>query len=208
MSYQDLVYCRNEDSNGLSDWLWIKGETGVWEGPTENWPEHIKLWLSHVRNRRVVVQAGGACGMYPRLFSSIFERVYTFEPDPLSFHCLVNNCQTDNVIKLNAALGEENRLIQLDRSNKTNVGMHKIDQGATGFIPMLTIDNLNLDACDLIQLDIEGYEYGALAGAFMTISQFKPVISCENGSSKILDFLSPLGYRQVGTSHADTTYAC
>lgn len=208
MSYKDLVYERNEDANGIADWLWIKNENGVWDGPRQNWPDHIHLWLQHVKHRGVVVQAGGACGMYPRLFSHLFERVYTFEPDPLSFHCLVNNCQSDNVVKINAALGETNKLIELDRSNKDNVGMHKIKEGVKGMIPMFTIDNLDLDRCDLIQLDVEGYEIGILTGAMLTIARHRPVISCENGSHEIRGLLEPLGYKEVGKTHADTTYAC
>ena len=61
--------------------------------------------------------------------------------------------------------------------------------------------------CDLIHLDIEGFEYYALKGAVETIKRTKPVIALEwmnhgearYGSSNddIEKFLNELGYKSV-----------
>ena len=48
-----------------------------------------------------------------------------------------------------------------------------------GKIPTLMIDDLNIDKCDFIQLDLEGYEYHGLLGAKNTIEKFKPLICVE-----------------------------
>jgi hypothetical protein len=45
---------------------------------------------------------------------------------------------------------------------------------------VLTIDSLSLPNCDLIYLDIEGYEMLALFGAANTISNYFPVIAVED----------------------------
>jgi hypothetical protein len=48
-----------------------------------------------------------------------------------------------------------------------------------GYVPTLRLDDLALHACDLIYLDVEGYELFALQGAKETIAKYKPVIACE-----------------------------
>ena len=49
---------------------------------------------------------------------------------------------------------------------------------SSDLIPMVTIDSLNVN-CDLIQLDVEGFEENALKGAYLTIERCKPVIIIE-----------------------------
>ena len=161
MSYESLLHQVNDKVDNVESWTWIEID---WEGfrwPKEDWQNKIKGYIEkYVKNRTVVVQAGGLQGMYPRLLSDMFERVYTFEPDPLSFHCLVNNCQKDNIVKIQAAVGESFGLIDVNRFCEHNVGMNSVIQGNK--YPTFTIDSLGLDACDFIQLDVEGYEIPAL----------------------------------------------
>lgn len=200
-------YIRKDIVDEVTDWLWLVDESGVWDGPSREWPSFKSFYEKHCRGFDVVVQAGGALGMYPRLLSKMFKRVYTFEPDPRSFHFLVNNNQSDNVFKINAALGDVNRLVSLHRESEQNVGMNKIklNEGIPT-VPQFTIDQLSLDACNLIQLDIEGYETNALEGAFSTISEFKPVIQLENVNSICKDLLDMHGYIQVESHAADTIF--
>jgi hypothetical protein len=58
-----------------------------------------------------------------------------------------------------------------------NWGAMQIEEAQEG-IPMVTIDSLGVD-CDLIQLDVEGFEENALKGAYQTIQRCKPVIIIE-----------------------------
>jgi len=209
MSYSNLVRVRDEIVDGVKSWLWVAEDSGAWDGPSREWMQtHRDAYLRYVKTRNVVVQAGGNCGLYPRLFSEYFQTVYTFEPDPLNFHCLVNNCQRDNVIKINAALGDGSGLVRVKRAGMGNVGMHTITQEGGNFpkiTPQFSIDSLCLEACDLIQLDVEGYEPKVIDGAMRTIEQFHPVISCENGGS-VSEKLLHLGYEAKETVGADTIY--
>lgn len=205
-NYEDLCFTREDNVAGIGPWRWLKQDNGAWDGPKKDFEEsHIHAYKKHIENWTVVVQAGGCQGMYPRIFSEIFQRVYTFEPDPLSFFVLNINCQKDNIIKMQAALGAENKLISVVRNVHDNVGMNTVTEEHQ-VIPMLTVDSLNLNACDFIQFDLEGYELYALMGAVNTIRQFKPVISCERGNDLILDFLKQFGYSVVDHSIADTIY--
>jgi len=136
----------------------------------------------HVAKFDIVVQAGGNCGLWPRALGEKFETVYTFEPAPVNFRCLCANAPAENIYKFNAALGWEHATVDLDM-RPDNVGAHKI--GGRGRIPMLRIDDLALRDCDLIYLDIEGYELLALHGAQKTLFELQPTVVIEDkGLSK------------------------
>lgn len=204
--YQNLCHIRDEYIAGVGPWYWLKQDIGAWAGPKIDFEKsHLAVYKKHITNWDVVVQAGGCQGMYPRLLSNMFNRVYTFEPDPLNFYVLSLNCQRDNIYKMQAAVGAENKLIGINRNVHVNVGMNTVNENGSA-IPMITIDTLNLNACSFIQFDLEGYELPALKGAINTIKKFKPVISCENGNADILDFLKQFGYTSVDQSVADTIY--
>ncbi len=136
--------------------------------------------------RSVVVQAGGAVGVWPKRFAQIFDVVYTFEPYPESFHCLCVNCPELNVFKFNAALGESPGWAHMgfpehaarSRTGKENIGGYRILQ--EGDVPVMTIDSFKWLQIDLLYLDLEGYELFALRGALSTIRRCKPVIVLED----------------------------
>lgn len=209
MNYSDDVRVRSMLIDGVAPWLWPKDDIGAWEGPKDDWPHVRDAIKTFVKQLGVVVQAGGNCGMYPRLLSDMFKTVYTFEPDSLNFHCLVNNCQKNNIIKINAALGETNKLLSVAASpNHQNVGMHRVSEEGVRTIPTFTIDQLALTECDLIQLDCEGYEPNVVLGAMETITNFKPVLILETYNDVIGQLLTPLGYSIKATiGHVDRVLA-
>jgi hypothetical protein len=62
-----------------------------------------------------------------------------------------------------------------------------------------------LEQCDLLMLDIEGYEINALIGARYTILEHRPLVTCENGSTRDIEmFMEELHYEKLGVYHADT----
>lgn len=139
--------------------------------------DDLEIAYRHCAKFDVAVQAGGNCGIWPAAMGHKFKSVYTFEPDPVNFRCLCANAPAENVFKFNAALGLRNCTVGLDRRPE-NVGAHQVD--GDGNIPTLRIDALGLHACDLIYLDIEGYELMALQGAGTTISACHPVVVIED----------------------------
>lgn len=127
--------------------------------------------------RGVAVQAGGNCGLWPIWLAARYRRVFTFEPDPVNFHCLDNNVPL-NVTRWRAALGESPGRVSIVPEDMTNCGAHYVQDGDE--VPMIAVDSLNLKACDFLCLDIEGYELLALRGARNTIEKFKPTIQIED----------------------------
>ena len=208
MHSRETVF-RQESVGELHGWTWPATDTGAWTGPKMDWEtSHSHKYLQYLKGRRAVVTAGANCGMYARHYGYLFETVYAFEPDPLNFYCLVNNCQLNNVIKMQCALGEKAGLISINRNYQDNVGMNTVNEDETTDprFPLITIDSLNLRYCDLIQLDVEGYETKVLLGAKKTIKKFSPVIILENGERFNQEIIAELGYEYVDSSVSDDIY--
>lgn len=165
---QELV----ENRNG---WTWPKDDSGCWKYMNK-WRHIPALIAKHVSKKSVIVQAGGNCGFYVRPYAEMFNVVYTFEPNPLNFYCLINNVQNENVFKYQTCLGEITGSVSMKYS-ASNAGKHHVV--GEGTIPVLTIDSLGLEVCNLIHLDIEGYEMFALKGGEKTIQKCKPIIAIE-----------------------------
>lgn len=198
-------------------WVWPISDENSWKYQNEFYQLSEKL-LPHVRNKKIMVQAGGNCGYLLNTFVNHFEVVYTFEPDPINFYCLNQNVSSPNVIKIQSCLGENahtvstQQLIRSDRPNDTG-GVHV---SGSGYTPTIVLDNLNLVGCDLIQLDVEGYELKALKGSVETIKKYKPVLCIEfcekwlnryeNCSDQILKFVHDLGYIQVDQYGVDKIF--
>jgi FkbM family methyltransferase len=161
-------------------WVWPKKDEACWTFLTNPKRDNIPKQLSSlVSNHRVVVQAGGNAGMYPRQYEEFFDTVYTFEPDYINFYCLVRNT-TDKTIKFQACLGNDKKTVGLsNRNHDENLNFGGFHVQGAGMIPTVKIDDLNLPYCDLIHLDIEGYEKEALLGSEQTIKKFSPVIVLE-----------------------------
>ena len=201
-------------------WLWPKEDgNGNYEGPSSCW-HYMKshnntpqLISNHVKEKKVVVQAGGNAGYYVKQYAKIFECVYTFEPDPVNFYCLNANVTDSNVIKFQSCLGNAKSCVGL---NKTTPDTGSTHVSGIGFLPIIKIDELNLDFCNLIHLDIEGYELFALEGAKETIEKFKPVIALEYHDAwakrygttfkQIEDFLKDLNYAFIELAQGDRIY--
>jgi FkbM family methyltransferase len=206
-----IIKKENEDGT----WWWPEIDiTEVWQGQnkTLNVPDLIS---EHVLEKNVVIQAGGNCGLYTHKYSKIFKMVYTFEPFPELFRCLVMNTP-ENVIKFQGVLGNKHELVSINPHFCGDLGGGHV-AGDNKIIPTFLIDDLCLSECDLIHLDIEGYEPFALEGARNTIERLHPVICVEcyegwlnrygKSISDIDFFLYSLGYsRKCEIVNGDILY--
>lgn len=165
-------------------------------GRTWVWPEYdtelIKVFdqyqdidtiLRHVPNRRLVVQAGGACGVWPWYLAQKFAQVVTFEPDLLNFMCMAMNVEgIENITAVNGALTHSPRLLQVKRhpSEETNAGAGYVRVG--GDVASMCLDDAlstYQTPIDLLCLDVEGAEGDVLLGASKVIRQWRPVVVIE-----------------------------
>ena len=197
----------------LKNLWWPQYDWSMWDYMHEYriTPEFFDELMTHVTGNGVMVQAGGNCGQYVKQFSQRFETVYTFEPDPINFLCLTLNCG-NNVIKTQACVGNERKFVNIDRGHDSGA----IHVSGLGNIPTVIIDDMNLPGCDLIQLDIEGYELFALQGAKRTIEKYHPLLMIEwyepwaerySTNKTMLDnFLNNVGYSKILSHKSDIIY--
>lgn len=154
-------------------------------------------------------------GVWAAYLAPHFKKVYTFEPDRENHACLVKNVgQIDNIEIHNAGLGNTNTTASVYNDGR-NCGANYLVDGDDASI--ITIDSLNLTACDLIVLDIEGYEEFAFQGALETIKKFHPVLMYEDkdlsvkytGHKKgyIEEWMVEYGYEVKERIHRDVVLA-
>lgn len=172
--------------------------------------------LRFTKGRTLAVQAGGNVGVWAAHLAKQFDRVVTIEPDAVNYECLVRNVPA-NVDHRRAAFGAGLGLIDLVNV-KGNAGAHYI--GGNGGIPIITVDCLDLPACDFLCLDIEGSEPHALFGAENTIRRFRPAIMFEEKGLSERYYGIPrdtaekwvlrlgLGYRVRNKVRADVILSC
>lgn len=185
-----------------------------------DWTNDIKTVLPHIKADGLCIQAGGAMGIWPYVLSSHFKRVLTFEPCVENYKCLKKNlANIENIYSANLALGAKNTnvSIKLHPDESDNAGCYHTVEDKDGDIRQISIDSLDLDECDLIQLDIEGNELAALIGATETIRKFKPIIMAEDKAlphsnqighkvGEIDSYLESLNYSKIATIHRDKIF--
>ena len=200
---------RELNAEGIDKIWWIEGDDGAFTGPLADWLKHSGDFMAHVKERGLVLQAGGCCGMYPLFYSKYFKDVYTVEPHPDNYECLSKNCEGyDNIHHGMYALGSHEGHIAMFNAkpggDSLNVGMHRVNPTQHGNTHMIQIDQLELPKVDLIHLDLEGFEKEAIYGALQTITRDWPVIITERAGGA--ELLIRLGYTAVQTLTMDTIY--
>ena len=163
---------------------------------------------------RSVIQAGGNIGIWPVALSKKFNYVYTAEPDEANFAALeINTKNYQNILIRNVAFGQELGFGAIDHIDPDNIGAHQVKEGNE--FQVIQIDDLGVEDCDLLQLDVEGFEHFAVIGALETIKKSWPVICLElKGLGKrygvedqeTIELLGRLGYKVIEKIHRDVIF--
>ncbi len=194
------LHVRQQTVQGIGPWIWVKDDKFGWEQPANEFPGLRDLILAHTKQRRVIIQAGGCCGMYPKLWSVHFDTVYTFEPEARNFYCLVANCPSERIIKMQAALSNRAGVCTIaSHHSDANVGMARIGKHGEGTVPTFRLDDFRFPVVDVLQLDCEGHEEVILSRACDLIMRHLPVISVEAPSPRLAQWLNEIAaYEEVG----------
>ena len=147
-----------------------------------------------------VLDLGANIGTHTHFYLQHAEHVIAVEANPPVYECLVHNCPEAKCI--NAAIGAESGHVSMSELSDGNYGAMYTIPGGT--IPMITIDSLNLSACDFIKMDIEGAEIDGLQGGLETILKYKPIMCIECNAhtlclqnktpQDLINFIHYLGY--------------
>lgn len=112
--------------------------------------------------------------------------VAVIEPQRTVYQLLCNNLALngiDNVRAIHAAAGQAPGRVYVpavDYGKQGNFGGIELSETGGEPVDAITVDSLQLPACQLIKIDIEGRERSVIAGAVETIARCKPALYVEN----------------------------
>jgi FkbM family methyltransferase len=166
------------------------------------------LFRQIVRPGSIVVEVGANIGAHTVELSRLVGvdgEVYAFEPQRIVFQALCANLalnQCSNVFAKQAGLGAAKGVVRVPaldptvRSNFGGVSLMNVLNGEP--VEVLTLDGLDLRACHVLKVDVEGMEVEVLRGAQRTLDQYRPIMYLENDreerSQELLGLVLDLGY--------------
>lgn len=181
--------------------------------------EHLLEAFKHVKNWNVAIDVGAHVGFWARDMAEKFERVYCFEPAKDTFLCLEKNmAEFSNVTISNIAIGDSEGMCTVhdDEARAGNSGARFV-KPSSGDTQMANLDCMAFDACDLLKIDVEGFELMVLHGAEKLIAKHKPVVIMETDkkfarhrygwkNTDAEQFLLSLGYKCVKHMRPDRIF--
>lgn len=192
-------------------------------------PKTIEYMMDHC-DAGDIVHAGTFFGDFlPALAKGVspHAKVWAFEPNPESYRCARITLEINgisNVVLTNAGLGSKRETLRIRTRDDNGDALGGASQIVTGNpdertdlepVQIVAIDDVIGQDRDvsMIQLDVEGHEKNALAGAMHTISRCFPIIIIEAFSGD--EFIESewfdrniltLGYRKVSTIHSNSVF--
>lgn len=179
-----------------------------------------------------IVHAGTYFGDFlPALATALAPaaKVWAFEPSPESYRCARITLELnaiDNVVLTRAGLGAERAsgLVRtLDDDGHALGGASRItSEDASRAVGAERVEMLTVDEAvgpdrqvSLLQLDVEGHEQQALAGALETIRRCRPHLIVEVLPNSTLlesawfaNHILALGYRKLTELHGNSVFSC
>jgi FkbM family methyltransferase len=166
----------------------------------------FKAIRQFVKPNMCIVDAGANIGAYTYGFSKMlntYGSIHAFEPLPNVYECLKHNTKDlKNVKTYNLALGSKKGVVNM--ITEENIGASRISNEGNIKVNIIDLDSVELNKCDLIKVDIEGFEIDFLEGAKKTIFKYKPVLIMEvnkiqlerqgRSVNELFDKLNSLGY--------------
>lgn len=145
------------------------------------------LSLLPLDRRRVAVDVGAHVGLWSYYMARDFAELHAFEPNIEAAWCWGRNLPAGTVNGCDArlhqcALGADHGIVTLEQAPGQSGGAHIwpiASAGAEGTIEQRPLDDFELDAVDLIKIDVEGYETAVIEGARKTLLRCKPIVIVE-----------------------------
>lgn len=170
-------------------------------------PLETALFMAIVKRGDVVIDIGANIGYYTLQFARLVGdegKVFAFEPDPTNFATLKRNVEANgyrNVVLIQKACSSEAGRLKLFLSDD-NKGDHRLYDSGDGR-SYVEVDVVRIDdyfehytgKVNLIKMDIQGAEYGALSGMTNLIER--------NPDLVLVTEFWPLGFKRSGVSASD-----
>jgi FkbM family methyltransferase len=172
-------------------------------------PDEWRILNQVIRPGMTVVEVGANMGTHSVDMARACApgAFYAFEPQPRIFQILCANLALNDIANALAypeGCGEaegEATVPLVDYAQRGNFGglsLHPAD--ARGIkVRIRPLDGLELPACGLLKIDVEGFEPQVLRGARATIQRCRPVIYIENDrkaqQQEVISLVAEMGYR-------------
>ena len=159
-------------------------------------------------DKPTLVDVGAHCGLFSIPFCRVTGgKAISFEPQENLFELLNKNfsqnslenyktyrCAVGSVCKSGISLnkGDEGYAASNKQGLPSNLGGVGIGEDGEAGIELITIDSLDLDACDILKIDVEGAEPYVIDGARETIAKFRPVVMYENNWKTTNDYMKKI----------------
>jgi FkbM family methyltransferase len=176
--------------------------------------------LCHRRKIDYFLDVGANTGFYSVMFAmkNLAERIIAFEPDPGNFSRLMANLKANDLARrvevVPLALGDQASEVTLyegargNRGESTIVVPEQTPQEVTFRVRQASFDDLYAVAGKsiIVKMDVEGYEFHALAGMERTLRENECYLQVELYSDRIEELkalFAGLGYRFLHTHDID-----
>ena len=148
------------------------------ENPTYEYRVRDKI-LEALPTFGTFVDVGANIGIWSYPFQKHFSNVIAYEPSPRNLECLYKN--VDNIIVHEAGLGDvkTNAHFVDSEDNCGNAHIVHKEKKHSYQIEVRRLDDENLEQCNIIKIDVQGYEWPVIQGAKQTIEKFKPWVIFE-----------------------------
>lgn len=142
------------------------------------YPQQEVLDLVDALDANTIVDVGAHIGTVTVPLAARGKKVIAFEPNPLSYGYLEQNCQRNGITPdiRNKGLGSAPGHAHMVARQSGNAGAHSLEAG--GDIEVSTLST-EVAAADFIKIDVEGMELSVLEGAEKLITESRPAIYFE-----------------------------
>jgi len=148
----------------------------------------LRLLPRLVDPARAAIDVGANRGVWTHLLAGLCPRVYSFEPNPKMF-AILDAARPANAIVRQIALSNRagKASLNVPRSARGYSNQHaslEINWSAArefGVVEVATarLDELDLEPCGFIKIDVEGHEAAVVAGAVGLIARDRPTLLIE-----------------------------
>ena len=170
--------------------------------------ENENILLSKfINNKDTIIDVGANIGTQTLSFSEKVGnkgKVLAFEPQNIISQCLQTNLTLNDITNVEVytmGISDRNgwgRINDEEFSKDGRYGEAGIQEKGTR-IKIIKLDNLELEKCDLIKIDIEGHEWNAINGGKKFIAKHKPIVYLEAkktvGTKKYLKWFIENGWK-------------
>jgi FkbM family methyltransferase len=204
INLSNIAICETEDYGEL---LYLKNDYYIAQVMKQNIVYEEDLIQKHLKEyiakSNTILDIGAHIGSHSIVYNKINKnaQIHAFELQETMYLLLKQNIEHNkikNVKCYNCAIGNKMKMIEINNTIRDGPTQSIIDYNAStdynfGGVEigtgdeekmMITIDSLNLSACDFIKIDIEGFEYFAILGAINTIIKYHPIIFYENNEKQ------------------------